>query len=69
MRVYLNRNNLAKVNEYDAIPMPEAYKIFGVQRMLSGIRDSQNDFDEYTENSLEVLSTLVSVKIEIKSKI
>lgn len=49
--------------------MPEAYKIFGVQRMLSGIRDSQNDFDEYTENSLEVLSTLVSVKIEIKSKI
>ena len=33
--------------------MPEAYKVFGVQRMLSGIRDSQNDFNEYIENSLE----------------
>jgi superfamily I DNA/RNA helicase len=55
---YSLQQRYSEYNFRDEIPMPEAYKISDIKKLLKEIKDSQNDFSLYEKNCIKLYEYL-----------
>ncbi len=55
---YSLQRRYSEYNFFDEIPMPEAYKIVDIKKILKSIKESQNDRFKYEENCIELYEYL-----------